>query len=241
MSSKYRHRALQLNIACVLLCVCAGCLPAPSKKKQHPVVQSRWITVESEEQDQENQVARLDQEDAKAIAATTPTISTLVVERVLTSTIEAQGIVAKVRVCETRPDYLRLLKDRAKVEVKQGRFLEAGEVEARKRVVVLSEQLAEKLFKAIEPVGQSVVIDGRQQIVVGILSKSIGNDAADITRDAYVPLKLFGPGSSATQNPAFHVDSIRICVQSLDRVNATKTVIRNVLEKRHPQAVFRLR
>lgn len=175
----------------------------------------------------------LNQADLNAITSMVPTLSTIVVEKVKTGEIEADGKTSQALVCGTNAQYLRLLKERAKVQVERGRFLESIDVQEERNIVVLSESLAGKLFADADPVGQTVVLERLTLKVVGIVSDGAPWGAA-LTRDAYVPLSLFGPNGDQKM-----YDGFRFRVESLHQVKTTRDIIQKVIEQRHPDAEFR--
>lgn len=192
---------------------------------------SRWIFVEPLES--QGETVPLEQSDLDAITSMVPTLSTIVVERVKTGEIEADGKTSEALVCGTNAEYLRLLKERAKVQVERGRFLESIDVHEEQNVVVLSESLSRKLFADADPVGQTVVLERLTLKVVGIVSDGAPWGAA-LTHDVYVPLSLFGPDGDRKV-----YDGFRFRVESLDQVKTTRDVIQKVIEQRHPDGQFR--
>ena len=60
----------------------------------------------------------------------------------------------------------------------------------------------------------------------------------DVTRDAYVPLKLFGPGNDPSA--AFPYDRFRFQVKTLDQVKQSQEIIQRIIERRHPSQNFRV-
>lgn len=131
-------KAVHLLAVSVLLAACCGCQTersTPEERNQAAI--SRWITVESAD-DTPRSGPVLDQKDLNAIINGVPTISTVVVERVRTGKIESDDASAQAKVCGTRPEYLRLLKDNARVKLQEGRFIESIEAEEGANVVVLS-------------------------------------------------------------------------------------------------------
>jgi len=76
------------------------------------------------------------------------------------------------------------------VKVATGRFFEKEEVEDRQRFAVIGNTVVEELFENVNPIGQSLLIDGQAYSVIGILEEkgsSMGRDSDDIV---IVPITL---------------------------------------------------
>lgn len=231
-ASRLRLPFVRALIASGLLLSCCGCPPEPpSQEEQRNTVTSRWIFVDPVES-QGKAAVWLNQADLDTITSMVPTLSTIVVEKVKSGEIEADGKTSQAKVCGTNGDYLRLLKERAKVQVERGRFLESIDVQEEQNVVVLSNSLARKLFADADPVGRTIVLQSLTLKVVGIVSDGVPWGAA-LTRDAYVPLSLFGPDEDRKV-----YDGFRFRVESLDQVKATRDIIQKVIEQRHPDEEF---
>ena len=237
-SAKTARAVVLRSFTAALLVACCGCPAAPpSQEEQIQSVTSRWITVESADNDVESTPV-LDQKDLNAIINGLPTISTVVVERVRTGKIESNDASAEVRVCGTRPEYFRLLEETARVKLQQGHFIQSTEAEEGTSVIVLSDSLTTKLFEDADPTGRSVVLEGRTLTVVGVVTDG-AQWGTDVTRDAYVPLTLFGPGNDPSA--AFPYNRFRFRVKSLDQVEDSKLIIHRIIEGRHPNQNIRVR
>lgn len=180
---------------------------------------------------------QLDQDDLNRIVNALPTISTFVVERVKSGKIETEHNVAEATVCGTRPEYFQLLKEVARVELQQGRFFETIEAAEGARIVVLSGSLAKKLFDEADPIDRKVILERQELTVVGVVSDGVPWGTA-VTRDAYVPLGLFGPG--ADQSAPVPYDRFRFRVKTLDQVENTQAIISNIIERQHPDQDIRV-
>ena len=232
-----RKRVIVL-LSSVMLLVCCGCPPKPpSQEEQSQAATSHWITVEAELTNGEGQ-GPLDQDDLNAITQGVPTISTVVAERIRIGSIESDGARTEIQVCGTTPEYLRLLEEGARVKLMQGKFLEDVETEEGVTIIVLSENLADKLFPDADAVGQSVLLDDRPLAVVGVVTNGASWGGA-LTRDAYVPLKLPGTGSDSSLPSAY--DRFRFRVENLDQVENTQAIIQNIMQRRSRELSIRVR
>ncbi|MCS7468727.1 ABC transporter permease [Stieleria sp. ICT_E10.1] len=198
---------------------------------------SRWISVEPEERLEETGPTVLDQKDVDAITAQVPTLSVAITERVQTGTLTTDHGEVDAKICGTVPDYLRLLAEQARVQVKQGEFLDSSDIENKKDVLVLSETLAEKLFTDTNPVGQSIKLGDRKLVVIGVTSR--GADwASDLIYDGYVPHTLFEPNSELDSSPKY--DRLRFKAKTLDDAKFANELIRKIIERRHPDKKIRV-
>jgi len=74
-----------------------------------------------------------------------------------------------------------------------GRFLNPLDIDLRRRVIFLGDELAKKLFGADEAVGQTVLVDGRPFMVIGVLRPKIQSSSyqgPDAER-AFIPYTSF--------------------------------------------------
>jgi putative ABC transport system permease protein len=90
----------------------------------------------------------------------------------------------------------------SKLEVSQGRHLEAADVERRRSVAVIGSEVAAKLFPRTDPIGGSVRAGGHELRVVGVFAERgsvLGSSQDNIV---YVPLgqftKMFGSRADLT-------------------------------------------
>jgi putative ABC transport system permease protein len=83
------------------------------------------------------------------------------------------------------------IADIEKIEASAGRFFLNAEEESRRYVCFIGAEVAEKLFPTGSPIGQTIKVDGRTFLVIGV-GKELGS-AFGQTRDMYVsiPLRTF--------------------------------------------------
>ena len=78
--------------------------------------------------------------------------------------------------------------------VRGGRFLSPRDLEEKRRVIFLGDELAAELFGDEEPVGQALLVDGQTYTVIGVmqhkLAQGLGGESPD-TRVALVPRSTF--------------------------------------------------
>ena len=153
------------------------------------------------------------------------------------------------RVVGTTPAY----KNVNKIEPANGRFLQDGdEVEnpgddnEMRNVVVLGSDIAESLFPFQDAVGQSVVLNRHQFVVVGVLKDrsplTTGGVAEDFNFDVYIPLstcrgrygeKIFIRQSGSRSGEQVELHQVTLTISDMDKVRDAGQVISNQLERSH--------
>jgi putative ABC transport system permease protein len=74
------------------------------------------------------------------------------------------------------------------LSVERGRFFEPRELEQGEKLLVLGHDTARKLFGKGDPIGQSVLIDGTQAQVIGVLAKRGRGFGENLDEGVYIPL-----------------------------------------------------
>jgi putative ABC transport system permease protein len=135
-----------------------------------------------------------------------------------------------VQVTGTTADYaiVRNLK------VARGQFVTEQMDEAARNVVVLGAALAEEIFGADDPIGQTVRLKSQAMRVVGVLETSGGLSNEDSM--VYVPLNtayriLFG--GRATTSASYQVSGILIQVRSSEEVDLAQRKVEQLMRRRH--------
>ncbi len=159
--------------------------------------------------------------------------------------------VLNARVVATTESYAQINR----FELAAGRFLvdgedqtDEGDAQRLRNVVVLGSAVAEVLFPFEEVVGQTVVINKHQYLVVGVLKErgsrgtTAGQTAEDFNKDVYMPIRTcqvrFGErvmfrqgGSRMAEQVQLH--QITLTISDIDKVRSTGDVVRNMLESTH--------
>lgn len=65
--------------------------------------------------------------------------------------------------------------------------------------------------------------------------------ARAVTRDAYVLLNPFAPGVDGDQQDIFEYDRIHVRVNTLEQADDARTILRDLLNKRHRGVMFQVR
>ena len=115
-----------------------------------------------------------------------------------------------------------------------GGFITQSDYRARSRVAVLGSEVAKTLFGQMEPIGQSIRIDGRQFQVIGVMeSRGTGFGIEDLM--VYVPLSTFYSTLAASQagSRGNSVDMISVQVESSDKLESAQQEITAILRDTH--------
>jgi putative ABC transport system permease protein len=160
--------------------------------------------------------------------------------------------VVNARVVATTEDYGRINR----FDMAVGRFLvdgldqrDEGDDKRYRNVMVLGARVAEDLFPFEQAVGQSVVLNKHQYVVVGVIKErtargasSSGAPAEDYNKDIYIPIETckvrFGSrvrivqGSSRTAEEV-QLHQITLTVSDIEHVRTTGDIVRAQLERYH--------
>jgi putative ABC transport system permease protein len=127
--------------------------------------------------------------------------------------------------------------------------LDEGDAKRFRLVVVLGATVADTLFPFEKVVGQTVVINKEQYLVIGVIKErtprgdaSSGQSAEDFNRDVYIPIQTcrtrFGEkvvirqgGSRTAEQVQLH--QITLTTADIDKVRSTGDLVRNLLERNH--------
>jgi putative ABC transport system permease protein len=163
-------------------------------------------------------------------------------------------VVKNARVVATTEAYGKI--NRFEHKMAAGRFLvdgedqhDEGDAQRFRNVIVLGSRVAEELFPFEQPIGQSVVLNKEQWVVVGVVkertarSNSGGTQSAeDFNLDVYIPIRTcrvrFGEriiirqgGSRTGEQVELH--QITLTVADINQVRGTGDVIRNLMDRYH--------
>jgi len=141
-----------------------------------------------------------------------------------------------------------------KLELDEGRFLEAIDITTKDNVCVMSYEFAEKLFPIGSGIGKIVRLRDTPYRVVGILKSrgvmaAVGSslESQDFTDDVYIPITAFWQrigdwtmerSAGARINEQVELSQITFRVDNIDKVLPTSTAIQSILESRHKEQDF---
>jgi putative ABC transport system permease protein len=156
------------------------------------------------------------------------------------------------RVVATTEMYARIYR----FTMAAGRFLvdgedqhDEGDAQRFRNVVVLGARVAEELFPFEQPIGQSVVINKLQYMVVGVIkdrtpagTTSDGAAAEDFNKDVFMPIQTakvrFGArvvirqgGGRSAESVELH--QVTLTVKDIDYVRSTGEVVKDLLQRYH--------
>lgn len=144
--------------------------------------------------------------------------------------IVANGLNWNTRIEGVTPSYL-LARD---WEVARGRFFDEAEERQARRVVVLGATVARELFPNVDPVGQSMRINGGSYEVIGVLTakgqSGFGMDQDDIV---LAPLTTVKRRISGRQRRADTVSQISVKAASEGELSRIQEDVENLLRERH--------
>lgn len=79
-----------------------------------------------------------------------------------------------------------------KMEVAEGRFITAADMQQRNHVAVIGSQAKTKLFSGMYPLGQTVRLDGINFEVIGVLKAKMQEGDDNLNRIVYIPFSTMG-------------------------------------------------
>lgn len=121
------------------------------------------------------------------------------------------------------------------VKIERGRFLTDSDLSGNRKVVVIGNKIAEKLFTGSQAVGEKITINGIRFEVIGVAEKvaSGGFGGPDIDSFLYIPI--------STAKISLGLDKVMemaIQAASKEELGRTKQVIQTALGKRHDAKDF---
>lgn len=119
-------------------------------------------------------------------------------------------------------------------EISSGRMFDDSEERQARRVVVLGATVANELFPNLDPVGQTVRMNGGTFEVIGVLeSKGQSGFGADQDDIVLAPLTTVKRRISGRRGRADSVSQISVKAQSEDVLNALQEDVETLLRQRH--------
>jgi putative ABC transport system permease protein len=162
--------------------------------------------------------------DAPAVQAVAPTAQTYAQVVAGAQSLSNAIIAGVVPVAEQVNNYI----------VAEGSFITNFDYGGTSRVAVLGSGVATTLFGAMDPVGQSIRIGGRQFDVIGVLaSRGVGVGTEDL--QVYVPLSTFYATLSSSQagSRGNIVNTISVQARSSSDVQSAEEQITAILRQQH--------
>ena len=120
-------------------------------------------------------------------------------------------------------------------EVQRGRFIDATDVDVRRRVAVLGTNPAEALFPDRDPIGKFVQIGGVRFRVVGVMSRAGTAVGVDRNDEVFLPVtaaqRLFGLA---------RVDAIAVRAASPEDIDREQQIIKQTVGQAHPEQEYQV-
>jgi len=186
--------------------------------------------------------------DYDRIVETVPTVLKATPLREFRQEVRHHGQVVDARVVGAEPSYLELTNQK----LSQGRFLESADLSRFANVVVLGQEVADKLFPFGDIIGQTVRIgESHFYSVVGVTdykapSAGTGSSLAaqDFNKDVYIPLTtnrvrfgevLINRKSGSITAEKVELNQITVTVDQIDNVPRTAEALKSLLKQFHPK------
>jgi putative ABC transport system permease protein len=172
-------------------------------------------------------------DDVAAIREKISGIAGVSVEQSSSETIKYESnALEDITIVGTTPDYTVVRE----VDVANGRFFNANELDRSSKVVILGTTVAEELFGDLNPIGQSITIGSTKVTVIGVLAEKGLVSGTNFDEQVYMPITLVF--EKFTFSPFGRVvgDSVRTIYVSVEKDYSMETVILQttlLLNKRH--------
>ncbi len=172
-------------------------------------------------------------EDAIAIANDINGIAGVVVEQTSTQTVKMDNVVIdEVNIMGTTSDFPSV-RD---IEIASGRYFTDKEVDEETKVAVLGATLAESLFGAEDPVGQTVIVDTTRLAIIGVLEEKGLVGTTDYDSRLYTPISVVWNYFINQQFARIMGDNVRMIYVEIANPDETENIITQIsllLAKRH--------
>jgi putative ABC transport system permease protein len=195
----------------------------------------------------------LSYKDFDRIVETMPTVTGATPIREFRQSLRHEEHEIEGRVVGVNPDFLKLTNQR----MAQGRFISDADVFYLANVVVIGDEVAEKLFPYGDPVGKSIRIgENHFYRVIGVTEKkssSAGTGsslaAQDFNKDVCIPLSTnrarFGEVISTEKQGSFTAERIElsqvtVAVDSMENVKRTAEALDSLLQQFHTKKDFEI-
>lgn len=172
-------------------------------------------------------------DDAAAIAAQVPGVAGVSVEQQSIETVKAgANAVESVVIMGTTPDFPQVRG----VEIAEGRFFNAQELERSTRVAVLGPTLAENLFGESDPIGETVLVGTTRLTVIGVAAPRGSVGGVDWDGYLYTPITVVFRHFTPSLMARVIGDRVRMIYVQAESAEAIDGVIEQVsllLARRH--------
>lgn len=213
-----------IGIAAVILVVGVGQGGRSALMREMENFGTNIFTIGIDRQDQSTQERDLELTDIDAIKSLAPEVKYLAPLSYSQMNLRGTRGQRTVTIIGTTVDYagIRNLKRR------WGRFINEDDDQIGRRIIVLEEDTANKLFGPGNPVGQQLMIGNDSAVVAGVLKKDVSGMGFDSGETAYIPISFM-----------FNVTGGRVVNQiygsatSKEQVDTAMEKCKRFLERRH--------
>ena len=191
-------------------------------------------------------------DDFDRIVSTIPAIVQAVPMREFAKTVRHNDRLHECRLVGCTPDYFEVNR----LYKAFGRLLTEHDQATVDNVAVIGHGTAQALFPYENPLGKAIQIDKDFYVVVGVTqermaSAAIGGSLAaqDFNLDVYIPLNTFRwrigdqtltARSGSREGEIVQLSQITVKVSSIDEVDGTESMIRQLLERHHDQKDYQI-
>lgn len=168
-------------------------------------------------------------DDAAAIATQVEGVAGVAPSQRARTQVIAGGLNWNPEVQGVTPAYV-FVRDR---EIAEGRMFDETEERQARRVVVLGATVARELFPNVEPVGQSVRMNGGAYEVIGVLAAKGQSGFMDQDDIVLAPLTTVKRRISGRRGRGDSVNQISVKAASEDALNRVQEDIETLLRQRH--------
>ena len=172
-------------------------------------------------------------DDATAIEEQISGVKAVVVEQNASQTVKsANAQLDEVSIVGTTPGFLSV-RD---MEIEDGRYFNAVDVERKQKVAVLGSTLAEELFGDSDPIGQHVTVDSTKLVVIGVLKEKGSVGGTDFDSRLYTPITVVFQKFTPSQFARIIRDRVFMILVEIEPdadIDSVITQINLLLVKRH--------
>jgi len=169
-------------------------------------------------------------DDAEAIAVEVPSITSVAPQINARELVVYRNKSLNTGLVGATPSFLSVRS----FDVAKGRFLSDDDIKRDDRVVALGSELAQKLFRNQNPIGQQIRIKNVSFLVIGVMQSKgsfLGNNQDDV---AYIPLSTMASRIVGRTSPyGIELTFIAASAKNESSIRAAQFQITNLLRLRH--------
>jgi putative ABC transport system permease protein len=172
-------------------------------------------------------------EDAFAIADEVEGVAAVVVEQQSSETVKVGNVTLdSVTILGSTADFPSV-RD---MQIGEGRYFTDQEVERKQKVAVLGSALAQELFEAADPIGQTVTAGNTKLTVIGVFEERGLVSGVDFDSQLYTPITVVFQKFTPSMFARIRGDNVRMIyveVENPEVLDSTIEQIELLLAKRH--------